>query len=132
MKNTKHVMIYNVSNKLIQARGSDRLVGFKYPESSNGYAHFIVRENEVTPMNSNENMRLIKMDKSKEYYFVYEKKGIETAEKLNPVLIKKLFDKSRIPRSVNKNTSKVADRGTPDIVKDNNPDLSIDDFSLYF
>jgi hypothetical protein len=88
------VFIYNVSNKLIQKRGNDFIVGFRYPESSNGYANFCVSQDELVK-SENSNFCHVIMKKTDSRRLNYKIDGADTAKMVTPSEIKRAFEAVR-------------------------------------
>lgn len=98
-KDPNKVVMYNVPKKLVQSRGNARLLGFKYPQSSDGYAHVILDKSELQDMNKNDKSYFVTLDRWKAYDFVYKSNGCETSCKKRAHEIKTLFDNSRLPQA---------------------------------
>lgn len=97
--------IYNVSKNLVKEFNNDRSVGFKYPESSDGYAHFLVKQDALLET-SNPKLYKIKMSNSRNYNLTYKKDGEWVSCEMSAKEIKKAFDASRTPKK-NASTSRV-------------------------
>ena len=93
----KDTFIYNVSKKLVKEFNNDRSVGFKYPASSDGYAHFLVKEEALT-QSANPNLYNIKMSNSHNYSLTYKENGEWVSKDMSAKDIKKAFDASRTPK----------------------------------
>lgn len=89
--------IYNVSKKLVKEFNNDRSVGFKYPASSDGYAHFLVKKEALT-QSTNPNLYNIKMSNSQNYSLTYKEDGEWVSKDMSAKDIKKAFDASRTPK----------------------------------
>ena len=94
-KNSNHVYIYNVSKKLVKQFGTDYSVGFRYPESDNGYAHFVVNGDELFD-SKNPNFYHVIVPKDKTMRLNYMKDGREIGVVTPPADIKAEFEKSRV------------------------------------
>lgn len=102
-RDPNHIYIYNVSKKLVNARGRSRVVNFKY-DSSDGYAHFVVDESCVSD-SANPNFYNIKMPADKMLRLNYKDGNEMTAKEMMPAEIKRMFEETRYKKSSQNQTS---------------------------
>lgn len=98
------VMIYNVSKRLIKERKDKRLFGFKYPDSSDGYAHVEIGKDELK-QSSNPDFYNVILSKYNDYRINYKKNDKYTSIGVSAEDVKKSFEASRTPKSNNKKKS---------------------------
>ncbi len=94
-RRTNDVFIYNVPKSLIKQYGNDFSIGFKYPKSEDGFAHFTVSENELFDSKNQDFMHVI-MPKGKKVYLTYKENGNKVSYEVKPVDIKAAFEAVRV------------------------------------
>lgn len=92
---SNNVFIYNVSKRLVKHFGREYSVGFRYPESDNGFAHFVVQDSEL--FNSkNPGFYHVIVPKNKVMRLNYMKDGSEIGVVTPPEDIKAAFEAARV------------------------------------